>query len=178
MVKRLSLFLAAFLFSAIGAMAQMQVSGTVVSQDDGEPIVGAAVRVEGTDVGSTTNLDGKFTVKLPQGKHQLTISYIGMKTVQVAARDGMRVVMSSEEGSLDEVVVVAYGTAKRQSITGAVSVVGEEKIKDRIATSVTAALTVTLRFLSSTFRKLLRTSDGMRSGYARNGIRRRPMNSS
>ena len=140
MVKRLTVFLAALLLTAVGAMAQMQVTGTVVSQDDGEPIVGAAVRVEGTDVGTTTNLDGKFSLALPQGKHQLTISYIGMKTLQVAARDGMRVVMSNEEGSLDEVVVVAYGTAKRQSITGAVSVVGEEKIKDRIATSVTAAL--------------------------------------
>ena len=140
MVKKLTMILAGLFLSIGMATAQTQISGTVVSEEDGEPIIGASVLVEGTTVGAATDIDGKFTLTLPHGKNQLTISYIGMKTVQVTARNGMRVVLSSEAGNLDEVVVVAYGTAKRQSITGSVSVVGEEKIKDRIATSVTAAL--------------------------------------
>ena len=140
MVKKLTMILAG-LFLSIGiATAQTQISGTVVSEEDGEPIIGASVLVEGTTVGAATDIDGKFKIQVPDGTKQLVISYIGMKTVQVTARNGMRVVLSSEAGNLDEVVVVAYGTAKRQSITGSVSVVGEEKIKDRIATSVTAAL--------------------------------------
>ena len=57
MVKRLTVFLAAFLLTAVGAMAQMQVTGTVVSQDDGEPVVGATVMVVGTSVGTSTNVE-------------------------------------------------------------------------------------------------------------------------
>lgn len=140
MAKKLAMLLAGLFFSVGMAFAQTEISGTVVSQEDGEPVIGAAVRVEGTSEGTVTNIDGVFTLTLPAGRSQITVSYIGMKTLQVTARNGMRIVMSSDESSLDEVVVVAYGTAKRQSITGSVSVVSEEKIKDRLTTSVTGAL--------------------------------------
>ena len=65
------MFLAALLLTAVGAMAQMQVSGTVVSQDDGEPIVGAAVQVVGTQTGVTTDINGHFSLTCPQGKNML-----------------------------------------------------------------------------------------------------------
>lgn len=77
---------------------------------------------------------------MPKGKTVLRVSYVGMETVEVVGKRNMRIVLNAAQTDLDEIIVVAYGTAKRQSITGSVSVVGEEKIKDRITTSVTAAL--------------------------------------
>ena len=117
MVKRLSMFLAAFLFSAIGAMAQTQVSGTVVSQDDGEPVVGATVMVVGTNVGTATDVDGKFTLTCPKGHDLLRITYVGMDPIEVTARPNMRIVLTGDQTALDEVIVVAYGTAKKTSFT-------------------------------------------------------------
>jgi TonB-linked SusC/RagA family outer membrane protein len=140
MVKRLSLILAAFLFTAIGAMAQMQVSGTVVSQDDGEPIVGATVMVVGTTVGTATNMDGKFTLTCPKGKDLLRITYVGMEPIEVTARPNMRVVLTSDQSALDEVIVVAYGTTKKSSFTGSASTVNSQSIEKRPITNVTAAL--------------------------------------
>ncbi|MBR5918749.1 MAG: carboxypeptidase-like regulatory domain-containing protein, partial [Prevotella sp.] len=86
MVKRLRMFLAALLLSVAGATAQTQVSGTVVSQDDGEPVVGATVMVVGTNVGTATNVDGKFTLTCPQGKNLLRVTYVGMEPIEVTAR--------------------------------------------------------------------------------------------
>ena len=78
MVKKLTMILAGLFLSVGMAMAQAQISGTVVSEEDGEPIIGASVLVEGTTVGAATDIDGKFTLTLPHGKNQLTISYIGI----------------------------------------------------------------------------------------------------
>ena len=101
---------------------------------------GLSIQAAGTNVGVVTDLDGKFSLTMPKGKTVLRVSYVGMETVEVVGKRNMRIALKHENTDLDEIVVVAYGTAKRQSITGSVSVVGEEKIKDRITTSVTAAL--------------------------------------
>ena len=114
MVKRLTVFLAALLLTAVGAMAQMQVNGTVVSQDN-EPVVGATVMVVGTQVGTATNVDGKFTLTCPKGHELLRITYVGMEPIEVTARPNMRIVLTDEQSSLDEVVVVAYGTQRREA---------------------------------------------------------------
>lgn len=78
MVRRLTMFLAALLLSVAGAMAQTQVNGTVVSQDDGEPVVGATVMVVGTQTGAVTDINGKFSLTCPKGKNMLRITYVGM----------------------------------------------------------------------------------------------------
>ena len=140
MVKRLSMFLVAFLLAAVGAMAQTQVSGTVVSQDDGEPIVGATVMVVGTTVGTATDVDGKFTLTCPQGKNLLRVTYVGMEPLEVTARPNMRIELKSDQSSLDEVLVVAFGTAKKSAFTGSAKAVGSEDIKLTQTTSVTGAL--------------------------------------
>lgn len=140
MVKRLSMFLAAFLFSAIGAMAQMQVSGTVVSQDDGEPVVGATVMVVGTSVGTATNVDGKFTLTCPQGKDLLRITYVGMEPIEVTARQNMRIELKSDQSALDEVIVVAFGQAKKSAFTGSAAVIGAEKISAHTTSNVANTL--------------------------------------
>ena len=140
MEKRIKmLFACLFLFVGM-AMAQTKVSGTVLSYEDNEPVVGAAVRVVGTNTGAVTDVNGKFTITCPQGKNTLSISYVGMESIEVSARANMRILLKNDAQNLDEIVVVAYGTAKKQSITGAVSSIDAKEIDKRIATSVTGAL--------------------------------------
>ena len=140
MEKRIKmLFACLFLFVGM-AMAQTKVSGTVLSYEDNEPVVGAAVRVVGTNTGAVTDINGKFTITCPQGKNTLSISYVGMESIEVSARANMRILLKNDAQNLDEIVVVAYGTAKKQSITGAVSSIDAKEIDKRIATSVTGAL--------------------------------------
>ena len=80
MRKRLSLVLALFLFSIGLAFAQTNVSGTVISADDGEPVIGASVMIEGTKTGGVTDIDGHFSISSPKSNPTLVISYVGMKT--------------------------------------------------------------------------------------------------
>ena len=114
-----------FLFAG-SALAQTKVSGTVLSQDDGQPIIGAAVKVDGTSTGMLTDVNGKFTITLPQGKDQLVVSYLGYEGKTVTAKNGMRIFLKSDAAALDEVIVVAYGTAKKASFTGSASLMKEK----------------------------------------------------
>ncbi|SEA35503.1 TonB-linked outer membrane protein, SusC/RagA family [Segatella bryantii] len=140
MEKRLKMVLAGLVLSAGMAMAQTQISGTVISAEDGQPVIGASVKVVGTKMGTVTDIDGNFSLNAPAGS-KLEISYIGMTSQTVTSKGGkLNVNLQPDRQNLDEVVVVAYGTAKRQSITGAISVVDGKKIEDRIGTSVTGAL--------------------------------------
>ena len=140
MEKRIkTLFACLILFVGV-AMAQQKVSGTVLSYEDNEPIVGAAVKVVGTNTGTVTDLNGQFTITCPAGKNTLNISYVGMEPIQVSARANMRILLKNDAQNLDEIVVVAYGTAKKGSLTGSISVVDNKEIEKRITTSVTGAL--------------------------------------
>ena len=96
MEKRIKmLFACLFLFVGM-AMAQTKVSGTVLSYEDNEPVVGAAVRVVGTNIGTVTDLNGKFAITCPAGKNTLNISYVGMEPVEVSARANMRILLKSD----------------------------------------------------------------------------------
>ena len=140
MKERLTMLLAC-LFLMVGmAVAQTKVSGTVTSQDDGQPVIGASVLVVGTQVGTVTDSDGRFSLTLPEGKKTLRITYVGMEPIEVSARPNMRIMLTSDQKALDEVIVVAYGTAKKSSFTGSAAAVGGEKIASRPITNVTKAL--------------------------------------
>ncbi|MDR1809354.1 MAG: TonB-dependent receptor, partial [Prevotella sp.] len=106
--------------------------GTVVDTN-GEPVIGAAVVVKGTTVGTATDVDGKFTINAQPGK-TLTFSLVGLKTAEALADDGMRVVMEFDSELLDEVMVVAYGTTKKSSFTGSAATIKGEKL-EKIQTS-------------------------------------------
>ena len=139
MEKRLMMFLAA-LFLCVGTvLAQTEISGTVISSEDKQPIIGASILVAGTQNGTVTDVDGNFKLSAAAGS-KLVVSYIGMNSKTVTAAPNMKITLDPEDKKLDEVVVVAYGTAKRQSLTGSVAVVDSKKISDRINTSVTGAL--------------------------------------
>lgn len=125
------------LFLCIGvALAQTEISGTVVSADGGEPVVGASVLVVGTQMGTVTDIDGNFHLSVPEGKSQLRFQYVGLKTQVVPVKNGMRVVMKADAGSLDEVIVTGYGNFKKSSFTGAAASIDPGKLADVPVTSV------------------------------------------
>ena len=115
MEKRLSMFLASLFLSIGMAFSQTIISGTVVSADDGEPIIGATIRLVGTNLGAVTDANGKFSFTQRQGVKQITVSYVGYETQTLTIKQGMRVVLRHDQKLLDEVIVVAYGTQKKSA---------------------------------------------------------------
>ena len=140
MKQRLTMLLACFFLTMGVAIAQTKVNGTVTSQDDGQPVIGASVLVVGTQVGTVTDSDGRFSLTVPAGKNTLRITYVGMEPIEVSARPNMRIMLTSDQHALDEVIVVAYGTATKASFTGAASVMDADKIDVRKVADVTNAL--------------------------------------
>ena len=132
MNKRLSTILASQLLVAGVVFAQSQFTGKVVSQDDGEPVIGATVRVAGTSVGTVTDADGNFSLSVPAGQKELKVSCIGMddKTVRIQGNN-MVIKLTSNEHSLDEVVVTGYGVTRKAAFTGAASVVSKDLVDKR-----------------------------------------------
>ena len=135
MIKKLTMFFACLILSTGLACAQMAVKGTVVSADDGEPVVGATILVVGTQTGTVTDVEGKFSLTMPSGRSILRITYVGMEPLEVSARPNMRIVLTSDQQALDEVIVVAFGTQKRSSFTGSAAVVGSDELSQKITTT-------------------------------------------
>ena len=130
MNKKLAL-LSLSLLMAGGAVAQNTATGQMighVSDPDGQPVARAAVKV-GERVVAVTDKNGNFTLtKLPAGTRAVTISYIGMKSIKTSVSSTMNVTMEWDNANLDEVMVVAYGTAKKSSFTGSAATIKAEDI--------------------------------------------------
>ncbi len=105
-----------------------RVSGTILD-DTGETVIGASVVAKGTTVGTVTDVDGNFSLNIPSDKKTLVISLIGMKTKEVAAGTDLEIILENDSKLMDEVLVVAYGTTKRSTFTGAASVVKSDAIE-------------------------------------------------
>jgi TonB-linked SusC/RagA family outer membrane protein len=142
MRKKLFLFLVCLIVGIGLATAQTtRITGVVVSAEDGQPIVGASIMVKGTSLGTVTDVNGAFYLNVPGSAKTFAVSYIGMDTQEVVIKAGViKIVLKPTLKQLDEVVVVAYGTAKRESLTGSVAVVDSKKLEKHITTSVTGAL--------------------------------------
>ena len=139
-MKKLLFLLAMVVGFSTSAFAQTLVKGTVVEKSTDEPLVGVTVHARGTNVATATDVDGKFTINVPAGVKKLAFSYVGMRTIEMDVAPNMTVAMEPTNNNLDEVVVVAYGTASKESLTGAVSVINDKEIAKRPVTSVTQAL--------------------------------------
>lgn len=130
------------LLIAVGAYAQNRtISGKVTSQEDGEPMVGVSVLVQGTNKGTSTDVDGNYTVQVEPGENVLVFSFIGVKqqTVEIGNRSTIDVVMQADETQLDEIVIVGYGEQKKSDVTGAtVNVKGAELAKQPVLTATQA----------------------------------------
>lgn len=127
MDKRLMTLVAGLTLSTSMAFAQSQISGKVTSSEDGSPVIGASIKVAGTNTGTVTDIDGNFSLNAPAGA-KLEISYIGMNSTSVKAGKNMKIVLDPDNKSLDEVIVVAYGTAKKSAFTGSAAVIKSEEI--------------------------------------------------
>lgn len=115
-------------------------SGTVVDAGNNEPLIGVTVMPIGGGQGTATDVDGNFTLTVPSNVKTAKVSYVGYKEQTVTLAPNMTVKLVSSSTNLDDVVVVAYGTANKESLTGSVAVVGSKEIEDRPVSSVTAAL--------------------------------------
>ncbi len=135
------LLLLSVCFIAFGqVLAQSQtISGTVLNAADDEPIIGASVQVKGTSKGTITDVDGKFSLEVEPAS-VLVVSFIGMGTQEVAAKDGVVINLLEDSKQLEEVMVVAFGTSTKKSFTGAASVVKADEITKRQTSNVTNAL--------------------------------------
>ena len=138
------MLLLACLFVGIGLVtAQTQrVTGVVISDEDGQPVIGASVQVKGTQQGTITDVDGKFTLpNVPSSAGTIVVSFVGMKTEEIEIQPNMTIRMKANDELLDEVVIVGYGTAKKLgSVVGSLGTVNNETIEKTPTTNFTDAL--------------------------------------
>jgi hypothetical protein len=134
-MKKKLMVLMTCLFMGIGLVnAQTQkVTGTVISDEDGLPVIGATIQVEGTEnIGTITDMDGKFVLEnIPSSAKNLVVSFIGMEKQTIAIKPTVSVVLVADAEVLDEVMIVAYGQTTKASFTGSAStVVANQVLKD------------------------------------------------
>ncbi|MDD4820655.1 MAG: TonB-dependent receptor [Flavobacteriales bacterium] len=135
------LTVALVLFASVFASAQVKTyTGTVVSPD-GQPLPGVNVKVAGTAKGTSADFDGNFTIAAEKGQ-KLEISFVGYKqqTVVLADKVSLSITLEEDASVLDDVVIVAYGTAKKKDLTGAITTVTSKDIENRQVSTVTRAL--------------------------------------
>lgn len=136
-MRKLTLLLCALLAGISLAVAQTSISGTVLSAENDEPIIGASILVKGANASTITDNDGKFTIKIPEGAGRtLVISYIGMEKQEAFARNGMVVKLTSSDQALDDVVVVGYQTIRKEAKTGSIATVKGDDLASIPETSV------------------------------------------
>lgn len=127
-LKTFRIGLIAFMLFLVGSVSAQSLKGNV-KDSNGEPIIGATIQEKGSKNMAVTDLDGNFSIGLSGGK-QITVSYIGMKTatVNVGGKSSVNVVMEDEATTLNDVVVIGYGTVKKKDLTGAVTSVSAKDL--------------------------------------------------
>jgi len=129
-------------FLALTSFAQQKnLSGTVVGED-GAAIPGVTVVVKGTTIGTVTDMDGKFSFSAPADAKTLSISFVGMKSQEMAIENqtNFKITMAPEFIGVDEVVVVGYGTRMKEELTGSISTVSKEQMKISSAPNVVSRM--------------------------------------
>lgn len=141
-LKHIRQSLLVFLLFVVGAVQAQTITG-IVRDDIGEPIIGATVMEQGVSGnGTVTDIDGNFSLQLKGKSKKVTISYIGMKTQTVDASAGsVNVVLHDEATSLNDVVVIGYGTVRKKDLTGSVASIGADDIAGVPVSNVGEAMT-------------------------------------
>ena len=124
----------------LGAMAQSIVKGTV-NDEAGEPVIGATVKVQGSNEGAITDFDGNFSVKAASNA-TLSVSYVGYITQQVSVggRSNISVTLKEDTNTLNDVVVIGYGTMKKSDISGSVATINREQMERKVPVNIAQAL--------------------------------------
>ncbi len=140
-MKKKFMFLVALFLMSMGALfAQIPITGNV-TDESGEPVIGASILIKGTGQGTVTDIDGNFSLTVTDEEAILVVSYVGMVSREVNASPGMRVILQSDSELLDEVVVVGYGTQRKVNLTGSVAAVNiDETITSRSLSNVSSGL--------------------------------------
>mgnify|MGYP003669751314 CR=1 FL=1 len=140
-MNKLNLLVAFILFSGQMVMAQKTITGTV-SDTDGMPLPGASVIVDGTSTGAAADFDGRYEITVNSNDAILNFSYLGYvaKKITVGTKTKIDVVLESDLSTLDEVVVVGYGTQKKSDITGAVASISAKTLAERPQVNIEQAL--------------------------------------
>lgn len=126
-IRAAMLVMLSFFFVALSANAQSTVTGTVTDQA-GEPLIGASVMVPGTTVGTSTDVDGNFKINVAQGK-KIRVSYVGYITKEVVVKGtNLTIALKEDNEVLDEVVVIGYGTMKKKDLTGSITTVNSKDL--------------------------------------------------
>lgn len=139
-MKRLFSFMMVMFLISMSALASKTVTGRVVSASDNEPLIGASVQAIGSNQGTGTDVNGEFSLTVNDNVKQLRVSYVGYQEQIVAVASNLTIALVEEDLTLDEVMVVAYGTTKKTSFTGSAQAVNNKKIETRPITSATKAL--------------------------------------
>ena len=141
-MRRLLILLTSILLASTHLSAQNRIITGTVTDEQGAPLIGASVVVKGSSIGTTTTADGKFSLAVTPAARTLNVSYQGytLQEISIGNRTSLSISLESENKNLDEVVVVAYGTQKRESITGSVATIGAKDLETRLTTNITQAL--------------------------------------
>lgn len=141
MIRKLYLFLIALLVGITPALAQLLTVTGSVTDNQGEPLIGATIMVKGTNTASVADVEGNFSIKAKKGD-TLLISYVGFSPASAKIEDAgpLHIVMHEDTGSLDELVVVGYGTMKKADLTGAVTNIDGNKLQNMHSQSVSQSL--------------------------------------
>ena len=117
------------------AQNQRTVTGTV-TDETGEPLIGAMVKITDQNIGTVTDIDGNFTLNVGANAKSLTVSYVGYMATTVAITPGdMKITLRSNSELLDEVVVIGYGVSKKEDLTGSVSAIDEKDFNQGVISS-------------------------------------------
>ncbi|MCP4309971.1 MAG: TonB-dependent receptor [Bacteroidetes bacterium] len=142
-MKRLTILFAFFVLLGTALQAQgVLITGIVTEADDGSSLPGVSVVVQGTTIGAVTDFEGNYSIITPESSSVLVFSFVGMRTasVEVGSQTTIDVVLEIDAVGIDEVMVVAYGTAKKSSFTGSAENISQDKIDNIQATSVSKLL--------------------------------------
>ena len=141
-MKHISIFVAVFCFCFVASAQNFSLSGTVVDQDQNIPLLGATVLVKGTQNGVTTDFDGNFKIDEVSVNDILVVSYVGFvnSEMRITSQNNVTISLTPDVDSLEEVLIVGYGTQRKKEITGAVSVISSETIEDLKPTRIEQAL--------------------------------------
>ncbi|MFC2152733.1 SusC/RagA family TonB-linked outer membrane protein [Bacteroidota bacterium] len=142
-MKKLSIFLAFLLFVGFQAAAQVQITGKVTSSADGLPVPGVSIVIQTMEtIGTATSINGDYSITVPSDAQNLVFTAVGMQQaiVPINGRTVIDVIMDEEILEMDEVIVVAYGTSKKESFTGSAKMVDNDILERRTVSSATKAL--------------------------------------
>ena len=135
MKKRIYYFFILSLLNIGFILAQTHVKGNVVDES-GIPVIGATIQVKGTGQGTTSDINGDFSLNVPSGYNTLVVSYVGMRTQELIATSDMTIILQQDSEILDEIVVIGYGTQAKKDLTGSVGVVSQTKMDNQAVVGI------------------------------------------